>query len=110
MKILIADDDFGIRGLVETMLEALGYESQTIDDGDVLYDILTSNHDFDLVLTDVMMPTKDGISAVTESNTRTPVIFMSGVPREIPEKYEFLQKPFSIIRLSNILKKALQKS
>ncbi len=53
-RILVVDDEKGVRSLLEFMLDSLGYEAELASDGAEALEKLDS--DIDLVLLDVMMP------------------------------------------------------
>ena len=62
-RILVVDDDPGIRGLVRTVLERAGYEVAMARDGMQAIEMLGKS-DYDVVLLDVMMPRLSGIDVV----------------------------------------------
>jgi two-component system, response regulator, stage 0 sporulation protein F len=59
-KILIVDDQFGIRILLNEVLQREGYETYQAANGIQALDIVT-NHSPDLVLLDMKIPGMDGI-------------------------------------------------
>ena len=62
MKIILAEDDYVTRVLLETMVKKLGFEVYSCNDGREAYNIIMCNHQhFDIVLTDIMMPNMSGI-------------------------------------------------
>lgn len=70
-KALIVDDVEFNREVLEFHLEVLGFECMTANDGlEAL--ALTSEHDFDIVLTDISMPVMDGIELASELERRKP--------------------------------------
>lgn len=70
-KALIVDDVEFNREILEFHLNALGFECMTANDG--LEGLaLASEHDFDVVLTDVSMPVMDGIELASELEKRKP--------------------------------------
>lgn len=60
-RILIVDDDPGIRSVVGDFLERHGYEVETAEDG-VAMDRALTGAKFDLIVLDLMMPGEDGLS------------------------------------------------
>ncbi|MFI5336536.1 MAG: PAS domain S-box protein [Opitutales bacterium] len=79
-RILVADDDEGIRKLFHTALAAEGYEVELARDGDQVLKML-ARHPFDLVITDLVMPNREGletIMAVRKSDARLKIIAVSG--------------------------------
>ncbi|MEZ8236640.1 ATP-binding protein [Vibrio splendidus] len=70
-KALIVDDVEFNREILEFHLNALGFECMTVNDG--LEGLaLASEHDFDVVLTDISMPVMDGIELASELEKRKP--------------------------------------
>jgi two-component system chemotaxis sensor kinase CheA len=61
-KVLVVDDQFTVRELQRSILEAAGYRVQTARDGREALTIVTDEADIELVVTDVTMPEMDGIS------------------------------------------------
>jgi two-component system response regulator ResD len=60
-KILIVDDNEGIRKFVSVLLQRAGYETIEAQDGEAALIALTINNDIDVLLLDVMMPQLTGI-------------------------------------------------
>jgi len=61
--VLVADDNEGIRDTTAAILRGAGYAVTEASDGQAALDEL-SQHDFNVVLLDVRMPRRDGISVV----------------------------------------------
>ena len=102
-KVLVVDDEPGIRELVVEVLRDEGYATVAAENGRMALEVLAREGP-DLVLMDVMMPGMDGRAAVREMRARPdlprpPVILMSAAAR--PEHLEpgvaaFLPKPFDL--------------
>jgi two-component system chemotaxis sensor kinase CheA len=60
-KVLVVDDQFTVRELQRSILEAAGYRVQTARDGREALTIIAGEADIELVVTDVQMPELDGI-------------------------------------------------
>lgn len=79
-RIMVVDDDPGIRRVLHIMLSRAGYQvSQARDGQEALR--LWRDHRGDLVITDVHMPEKNGIETILEMLTESPstrIIAMSG--------------------------------
>ncbi|MGE0480256.1 MAG: response regulator [Phycisphaerae bacterium] len=79
-RILVADDEDVIRETVSEVLTKLGAITVMAGDGDEAIAIIHSQP-FDLVLSDIRMPQKDGYqvySAVKQANPHCPVILITG--------------------------------
>lgn len=59
-KILIIEDDVQYRELIQSGLEAAGFEVETVADGETALNIL-EHRDFDLIILDLILPKMDGI-------------------------------------------------
>jgi DNA-binding response OmpR family regulator len=64
-RILIADDDAGIRSAVQATLEAEGYEVACAEDGRKAIEAIL-NQSFDLAILDLSMPFLDGLEVLKE--------------------------------------------
>ncbi len=64
-RILVADDEGQIRLMLKQMLEHEGYEVHTVENGEDGMEMVAKN-DFDLVITDMIMPVKDGLKFIME--------------------------------------------
>jgi CheY-like chemotaxis protein len=108
-KILVVDDETGIRSLLSELLESEGFEVRAAKDGQESLDEM-QREDFDLVITDIQMPRLDGLAmveAMRQAGRKEKIIIMTGsalamdVPNdEMPMVVSRLQKPF---RMSNLL-------
>jgi DNA-binding response OmpR family regulator len=61
MKVLIADDDAGMRLLLTNLLTNWGYSVTAASDGRAAIDLLSEHGDISIVILDWMMPEIDGI-------------------------------------------------
>jgi two-component system, cell cycle sensor histidine kinase and response regulator CckA len=98
--ILIVDDDFTIKVLLEEMLMAMGYEVAGVAKNGVQAVEMAQALNPDLILMDIVMPGKmDGIAAAEKIKQKSdiPIIFMTGFDR--PEYVERVKKtePFGYI-------------
>ena len=94
-RILIIDDEVQIREMLGQMLSREGYEVVHAADGKVGMSVCREQH-IDLIITDIIMPEKDGIEMILELRHDFPnlkVIAISGGGRLGPDGYlEMAQK------------------
>ena len=86
LSILVADDEPGIRDLLEHWLTTQGHNVQTADGGQQAMRLLLQGS-FDLVVTDVVMPDGDGfelIPAIRKIRPEARILAISGGGRYIP--------------------------
>ena len=78
-RILLAEDDDSLRGFLARALERAGYEVTACPDGDAAAEHLVQ--DFDLLLTDIVMPGLDGIELARMAAQKHPglrIMFITG--------------------------------
>ncbi len=104
-KILIVEDEAGIRDLLEELLFMEGYRITAVDNGsDGVSRFSEESHD--LVFTDLRMPGMSGwevAKAIKNHNSRTPVVMVTGWDTETLRSElndtgvdRVLQKPFDM--------------
>lgn len=79
VSILLAEDDRSFGGVLRDYLSLNGYDVQLCEDGEVALSAFESRA-FDLVITDVMMPLKDGFSLAEEirkAKPELPFVFLT---------------------------------
>lgn len=81
-RILLAEDDTGIRETTAEILERLGYTVECARDGeDALRRMEAAGRSFDLVILDLMMPVLGGLETlkrIRERDSRLPVLMITG--------------------------------
>ena len=81
MKVLIVEDEEKLACAINRGLKQEGYAAECIYDGEEAQVLLeTQREDFDLVILDVMLPKKDGITLIKElrrKNINIPVIMLT---------------------------------
>jgi two-component system alkaline phosphatase synthesis response regulator PhoP len=119
-KILIVDDEVGIRLMVVRMLGE-DYTVLEAADGEEAV-TLTRLHKPSLVLMDILMPGKDGYSACHEIKTdletrSTPVVMVSAIGHKLNERLSaevgadgYITKPFSVEKLLEAIAKYARSS
>ena len=102
-RILVVDDDEGLRELLVRYLSDNGYEAAGVADGQAMKRHLSS-HPIDLLLLDVMLPGEDGLTLARELGSRggPPIIMLSARGEEVDRIVglevgadDYLPKPFS---------------
>lgn len=82
-RVLIADDDPGIRMLLEAICDQIGLQTRTVGDGKAIVQTVTEWGP-DLILMDAMMPSQDGFHTTLELKQtpafeRIPIIMLTGL-------------------------------
>jgi DNA-binding response OmpR family regulator len=102
-RILVVDDDEGLRELLVRYLKDNGYEAAGVADGQAMKRHLSS-HPVDLLLLDVMLPGEDGLTLARELGAHggPPIIMLSARGEEVDRIVglevgadDYLPKPFS---------------
>jgi two-component system, NtrC family, nitrogen regulation response regulator NtrX len=118
-RILIVDDEPGIRQSLAGVLDDEGYHTHAVASGEECLDELTRSS-FDLVLLDVWLPGMDGLETLTRLQeipfaSRPMVVIISGhgtietaVKATKLGAFDFLEKPLTIEKVSVVVKNALQ--
>ena len=100
-RILVIDDDEQIRSLLRAILEREGYEVETAADG-VQGLKLFRKDSADLVITDILMPEKEGLETIRELCDEFPdvkiIAISGGGSLAHPEVYLELCKKFGALR------------
>ncbi|MBR6241943.1 MAG: response regulator transcription factor [Ruminococcus sp.] len=116
--ILIVDDEFNIRNVVREYAEFEGYQVTEAENGMEAV-ALCSEHDYDLIIMDVMMPRLDGYSACKEIHKKKniPVIMLSARGEEYDKLFgfeigvdDYVVKPFSPKELMARVKVVLKRN
>jgi len=107
MKLLIIDDNLEVLEVTMTLLEHLGHTVVTALGGKSGIEKFESE-DFDIVITDIIMPDLDGervAEYIRGSGKKSAVVGMSGTPWEVNrDQFDaFLSKPFSIMDVFNCI-------
>lgn len=116
-KILLVEDEDTVRAVAERALVRQGYEVTTAADGEEGLEAIGTGAQFDMVVSDVVMPTMDGPAMAREIRALKPdlpFLFMSGYAEEqlrreidIPNMH-FLAKPFSVQQIVEAVEMVLR--
>ncbi len=117
-KILVVDDERGLREVLSIMLKRAGYAVTEASDGEEAISQINKEI-FDLVITDLRMPKADGMAvlkAVKSSSPETVVLVItafatadSAVDAMKQGAYDYLTKPFQVDEVQLIIRNALEK-
>ncbi len=115
-RVLVVDDEEPIRGLVRQILEREGFEVETASDGAMGLEKATSG-EFDLILLDVRIPKKDGMTVLREIREVDPdaVVMIITAYASIDQAlealragaYDYIPKPFKKDELLVRVRRAL---
>lgn len=119
MRILMVDDDSGLREQLKTSLNRQGYDVEFAADGEEALDKLFDSS-YALVVLDIMLPKRDGLSVLEEmrkADIDTPVIMLTA-RGSIDDRIkgldtgadDYLPKPFAfeelVARIRSLLRRA----
>jgi CheY-like chemotaxis protein len=119
-RILLVEDDEGVRTAVSEMLRDGGYFVVAVDSAEAALSVFQEeNEDFHLVFSDVVLADKDGLELVDELLSYQPdlaVLLSSGYTDQksqwpvIRERgFHYLQKPFGLSDLLPVVRAAIRK-
>lgn len=116
-RILICDDEAGLRAVIKRYAVFEGYDCFEAGDGKEAVKLCQSNT-FDIIIMDIMMPEMDGFTAVKEIRriSDTPIIMLSARGEEYDKVLgfelgidDYVVKPFSskeiMLRINAILRR-----
>jgi two-component system cell cycle response regulator CpdR len=117
-RILIAEDEDAIRGLVARALLQDGHDIMTANDGAAALDVLAHEHgDFALLLADIRMPLMDGIAlalATARDHPDITILLMTGYADQRERAsgldmliHDVITKPFTLDTIRAAVNEAL---
>ena len=116
-KILVIDDDRGIRSLLDTLLRRKGYNVVLAENGRKGLDLFRQARP-DVIVLDLKMPEMDGLAVLQQIrrvDLTQPVIIFTGAGTPERERQlralgvmEFVEKSVSLQRLEDALKRVLK--
>jgi DNA-binding response OmpR family regulator len=110
-RVLIVEDDPGIRRLVEKILQRNGIDIDTAQDGRLAMDLIR-DHRYSVIVLDLMLPGANGyeiIEFIKRNGTTTPVAVVSAVSQQALTKLDpdvvklVISKPFDVNELSKAI-------
>lgn len=117
-RILVVDDERSMREFLEIFFVREGYEAVTAADVDSALMAIEAD-DFDVVITDVQMPERDGLAllrSVKDISPETVVIMITAfasaetaIQAMKEGAYDYVTKPFKVDELRLVVEKALEK-
>ena len=115
-KVLVVEDDDEVRHFVVACVNELGYAAIPAESADVAQQKLATHPDIELLLTDVVMPGKNGrqlVETVRPFYPKLRVLYMTGYPRDaivhngiLDSDVRLITKPFSMQELARELRSA----
>lgn len=115
-RILVVEDEPMVRAVAERALVRQGYSVETACDGEEALGFFAEGKQYDLVVSDVVMPNMDGPAMARELRKQHKdmrILFMSGYAEEQLrqsinlDKVAFLPKPFSVQQIAEAVREAL---
>lgn len=113
--ILLVEDDTGVRNFVSRSLQKMGYTVDLAESGDEAVEKLAAGADYDLVLTDIIMPgAVSGLALYSRINADYPeikVLCMTGYSEKVDDvlsEKHLLRKPFQGNQLASKLRGLLK--
>ncbi|HEX9809777.1 MAG TPA: response regulator [Alphaproteobacteria bacterium] len=115
-RILVADDERAVREFVRRALVHWGHEVSVAEDGESALTALGAGN-FDLLLTDIVMPGMDGIALAQWAAAKRPglpILLMSGYAAERQRAHnlealdhKIIPKPFTLREIGQAVNAAL---
>jgi DNA-binding NtrC family response regulator len=111
-RILLVDDDDGVRTLLEHILSAANYEIDEAGSVKASLALLERNY-YNLLLSDLMLPDGSGMQIAEEAHRRgTPAIIVTAYPYRFRKadlaRFDLLLKPVQPAALLEAVSKALK--
>ena len=111
-RVLVVDDDRGVREALVVLLEWEGYAVEAAPDGPTALRLVAVRPP-DLVVSDVSMPRMDGfelLARIRADHPSLPVLLLSAAFRgPLPEGVDFVAKPFDVDHLLAAVERLLDR-
>ena len=110
-RIYVVEDDENISALIAAVLSAAGHDVRAMDSGAALERLIASGELPELLLLDIMLPGKDGLTLLSEwkarpSTAAIPVIILSAKGEELDKvrglelgAEDYVTTPFGVLEL-----------
>jgi CheY-like chemotaxis protein len=115
-RILLVDDDRGLRHVLSTFLREVGHTVETAGDGPEALDILRDGSGFDLMLLDIGLPSMSGLEVLARvRNLASPPLVIVMTADDTSETlleavkrqaYRYLRKPFPPSTIVDVVNEA----
>ena len=117
-RILVVDDEEPVRAVAAALLERSGYEVTTTESAEEALTRLQQDPEYDLVLSDIMMPGTDGLTLldhICADHPGLPVVMFSAVndTHVVTNAFrrgsiDYLLKPFKRSELDSVVMRAIE--
>jgi putative nucleotidyltransferase with HDIG domain len=117
-RILVVDDEESVRGVIAALLERSGYAATLTGSAEEAMARLQQDPDYDLVLSDIMMPRTDGLSLldhICADHPGMPVVMLSAINdiHVVTNAFrrgaiDYLLKPFESAELESIVMRGVE--
>ena len=117
-RILVVDDEEGMRDFLSIFLQREGHVVQTVGDGEAALEMIKSNS-YDLVITDLKMPKMDGLEVlqhIRSMNVDSGVILITAyastetaVDAMKDGAFDYIAKPFDVEEMKEVVNGALSR-
>jgi putative nucleotidyltransferase with HDIG domain len=117
-RILVVDDEESVRGVIAALLQQSGYAATLTESADDAIARLSQDPDYDLVLSDIMMPGTDGLTLLDHISTDhpgLPVVMFSAINdiHIVTNAFrrgaiDYLLKPFDRAELESIVMRGIE--
>src|SRR5256886_4663074 len=116
-RLLVVDDEAGIRDSLSSILEDEGYQVEAVGSAEEALERAAAG-DFEVVLLDVWLPGIDGLEALSrlQAATRPPAVIMisghgtieTAVRATKLGAFDFIEKPLSLEKIIVLVRNAIQ--
>jgi two-component system, NtrC family, response regulator PilR len=118
-RVLVVDDESGLREMLRLLFTRAGYSVQVADGQTLAVEMLRAGESFDAVITDLSMPDGSGMGVLHAARARdesTQVVMITAyattaqaVQAMRDGAYDYVQKPFKNDELLAVVEKAIEK-